>query len=870
MFSFEAGINSGVQPLLLPKNQLAFGTNCTVRGAFLTDRPKYLRLTLNFNGDAQLEERVTQRNFQGACFYKSDTGLASIIAAIGGGLFQFSIVGNAATVRDVSIPGDPNPPSQPIAWLWQSENYVIVNDGQSLPIFFDGNTSRRSYGPSMVLGQVNGDVTMPAIGANATIVLDAPYTGPIGVNIYICDNVFTVVGQSPGASGYTAFLTNVDDTPGTLLPDNSQVIIPGNAGSSNVVGLSNTNITLGPYCGGCASDPEHGVVSDHGTLYINPRNQNPGSFFTAYVNGNRIGLNGGTSTPSGFQYIVSNPNAYSITIHVGDQITLSGSSTPPTPDVSLGATIGTTLIPVPNQSVLAHLTQLYSGAANQPVTINGKHWKISSAPQPPVTGNNLVVTNVNTDPALVPKILDNCLLTSIGELPAGRMGTYGMGRNWMSLIDGRQFIAGDIVGGSSGSPAFNFRDAVLKVKENSYLAGGGTFRIPVAGEEIRFMRFTATLDASLGQGALQVGTQNALFSCNTPVDRTTWTSLTNPILTYSLITNGGQAQNSAINVNGDILFRSLDGLRSLILARRDFATWGNVPISREMERVLSKDDESLLIYGSAIVFQNRYLVTARPFQHSLGVGHSTLVAINFDPLSSLRGKEPSVYDPPWTGLNTLQLLVGQVLDVERAFSLCLNTVAGKIELWEIQKDGAATKDNVNIPVIWSAESGALFNHVKGKTLMEPMRLVDGEIFIDDLIGRADIQVWYRPDSYPCWIPWHHFSICASTAPMSKPGYRTRLGLGEPDGRVCEKSNDRPFREFYWCQVRLVIQGHLRFLGARFKGVLIPQLDFARPECECPPMPPLQNPTIIMVEQPLIGGEGGEVIGGEGGGGFGGE
>jgi hypothetical protein len=427
----------------------------------------------------------------------------------------------------------------------------------------------------------------------------------------------------------------------------------------------------------------------------------------------------------------------------------------------------------------------------------------------------------------------------IGEqLPPGRMGTYGLGRNWVSLVDGKQFIASDLVGGSSGTIAEGFRDAVLYVTENSYLAGGGNFTVPGSVGDIQAMRFTATLDASLGQGPLQVFTYNTVFSCNAPVDRASWQDLVNPILTESLIASGAVSQNATVNVNGDLTFRSVDGLRSLILARREFSTWGNTPISREVQPLLDRDEPSALSWASAIVFDNRLLVTASPSQHELGVYFRAIVPLNFDALSSLRGKAPAVYDSlAWSGLNVLQLVTGNFNRKPRAFAFTLNTTTSEIELYEILTTDAADYDNDNsenpVSVVWTLETPAMFRYAKDDPRSEAYkRLSDGEIFVDQLKGEVVFQAFWRPDQWPCWIPWHHWKECAAPGDdgATRPQFRPRMGLGEPPSLPCDETNNRPLREGYTFQFKLIITGRCRLLGIRLKADTIPQPKYARPNC----------------------------------------
>lgn len=472
-----------------------------------------------------------------------------------------------------------------------------------------------------------------------------------------------------------------------------------------------------------------------------------------------------------------------------------------------------------------------------------------------IAGLNIDLLNVNAIPVgsqIVAHIAPVFFWQHNGtQLPPGRMGAYGMGRNWECLPDGKQFVASDIVGSSSGTQAENYRDAVLNVTENIFLAGGGNFTVPGSVGDIMAMRFVATLDASLGQGALQIVTPTTIFSCNAPVDRTTWQDMTNPILTESLISNGGKGQNSTVLANGDLLFRSIDGIRSLILARRDFDTWGNTPVSFEVDDILSQDDPGLLRYGSAIVFDNRLLMTTHAIQHAQGVYWQGLVPLNFDPVSSLRGKLPSVYDSGiWSGLNVLQLVLGQFNDVERGFAFVLNTTTGatKIELWELMKSGIADNDGANdIPIVWGFTSASLKFGQEDPRARQLLKLQDGEIYIEDLIGTVEFDAGYFPDQYPCRVPWLRWQECqTSDASNSKPGFRPRIGLGEPSGLPCDVSNNRPLREFYTFQFDLMIKGHCVFLGARFKAVTQPQSEFSKPSCAviCPAETPLSQLFVI--------------------------
>lgn len=638
--------------MLLPKNQLANALNTTVRGTFVRPRPPFSRISFDTASQALLDSGLASGAYQGGSYFQPDNAEEGIMISVGGRIFQITPSDTTATVVERTIPGDPNPSSQPIVWMWQSEAWMNVTDGASLPLFIDNTTTVRSTynAPVTFTTTTSSSLTIPAIAAAGS----------------------------------------VDFT------DVSQLVI------GEIV-----------------------TVQDKGQLVVND------------IVGNTVSFVNNTMTPTG--------------------------------------------------QVLA-----------SPVAVSWQH-----------LGN---------------------------ELPPGRMGTYGMGRNWMVLTDGKQFVASDIVGGSSGTPAENYRDSVKHITENSYLAGGGFFTVPGQLGSITFMRFTATLDASLGQGPLQVGTHSSIFSCNAPVDRSIWQSITNPILTESLIANGGLGQNSTINVNGDIIFRSLNGIRSLVLARREFNTWGNVPQSREIEPLLSRDSPDFLPYGSAIFFDNRLLMTATPIPNDKGVYHTALVAMNADPISSLQGKAPPVYDAlRWSGLNILQLFWGEFSGIERAFAVCLNLKDEDnpfLELYEILKSASSEfMDNGEESIIWTFESPVIFGP-QTNPRRKFLQLWDGEIYVDQVKGTVKFQAYYKPDQLDCWSPWHKWEICSDVdAPPGKAQFRPQMGLGQPDPSACDDTNNRIMCQGFSFQVKFVITGHCRFLGARFKAKAISDPAFSPMICE---------------------------------------
>lgn len=500
------------------------------------------------------------------------------------------------------------------------------------------------------------------------------------------------------------------------------------------------------------------------------------------------------------------------------------------------------ILTTPFQTAAIVLTGNYPGANGDTVILN--------------PGNTAALTGLVTAGAGTPNITvqwnnagpfgifptNQLQQASVPQFPVGRMGAYGNGRVVMVLANGEDYLYGDIVGGPSGTKALNFRDAILNITENSYLVGGGTFKVP--GGNIKAVAFMAQLNTSLGQGALLLLTPNKIFTSAVPIDRLTWQSTTNPLQTVTALGNGGLGQYSTFAVNSDTYYRSPDGWRSFILAAQDFNTWIRTPISHEVERILNQDNQALLAFGSGCFFDNRALMTASPISTPQGVYHQALVALNTDLITTVREKRPPAYDGVWPGVNIMGITTGQFSSVERCYNFVFNTVLSNLELWELMPSAASdVENNPNPPIVgdngtqaiqWWFESPSLF---KEATLAQRTfkNLINGEIIVDKLVGRVDFQSFYKPDQYPCWIPWLAWSECAvqnSGQPTdnTKPQFRPRMGLGTPQNVPCDQSTNRPLNQFYNMQFKLVITGQCEFIGARFAAVIIPEPTFAPPNC----------------------------------------
>jgi hypothetical protein len=1002
--SFSKGINSDIDPLLLPADQLSFATNATMRGNFVKQRPNFFNLQLTDTTGGTTLSAFQQGLFQGACYFRTTDG--SIMVAVNGKLFQITIAGQKAAVTQIQLPDDKQLSTSAKHWMWQSERFLIWNDGQNNPIFVDGGSvytqttspvnPRRSNGSSLKpIGTLGGNLTVPAVGqaansvavntdltdaqcaafVNQSVLVDTSqmvvsWIGRVTVaaNIsMVCNVLQSTTGDSLLSSQansatvyqsnkYAGWITGVvqyqnDSTTPTTITDWNSILAPygGSSPTETVISWNGSNPNSGTYAWDYADghylfpnikngqgisvntttgkfDCYSRIITKFGSngavssLGLTPMYQGSGSgqvtsiflptlqycittdvfgrcsSYGSTYNGNNAtivpngtgSLNGGAvgvsnyftvqlaQAPLGlsgrytFQAISTNGATVTFDGTVsGSQLVNCQMTNPPASSAPINL-VASTSRPTSMQQVVQMTSQaetFYSIGTLYNGTVSGSSftWSnlsvgaVGSQANVPVQGTgaqaNAIIlatsTTGNRDIFIVTSttlgggtggltaifinqtgtvgnvILNGSQVIQIPELPASTIGVYGMGRNWVALPDGKSFVGGDIVGGASGteiSPThYNYDDAVLKVSENQFLAGGTTFKVPSSGEVIRAMQFTAAIDASLGQGFLQVFTDDTVFSCNATTNQADWAKMTSPIITESLIGSGAISATGVVQSNGDLIFRLANGeVQSMLLARLDFNRWGNTPISKEISRSIRGDDPSLISYTSMAVTDNRVLMTCKPVQATRGVYSPAMVALNFDPISSLAGKATSIWDGEWNGMNVLQFITGFFGGVKRCFALCLSTDLSQIEIHEVLSDGDATLDNGTTNVQWSFETPMAFQREQSHLCK---RLIDGEIYLDKLTGDTGVQAYYKVDQNNAWTPWYNTVVKYQT---NDSGFRPRVGLGMPSPQSFDTTNNRPTREGYDFQVKLVITGSCRFLGGRFAADIIPQPDFAKP------------------------------------------
>jgi hypothetical protein len=318
---------------------------------------------------------------------------------------------------------------------------------------------------------------------------------------------------------------------------------------------------------------------------------------------------------------------------------------------------------------------------------------------------------------------------------------------------------------------------LLRFTETTYLAEGGALQVPSFTGRINAMIFMPVQDTSTGQGDLLVfcdrGT--ASFAVSTPRDQ--WKSVA-AFQRVVFQTIGATGPTCLATDNGDVFFRSFDGLRSYRNARAEINSFGQVPISAEMNSVLNFDTKSLLTEVSAITFDNRLLFTASPSIDYSGlnpavairqpVTFSKIVALDFTTLSTVGAKRAASYDGVWGGLNVLQLVSGLVNGRPEAFVFAYDFTNERLNvMWRITTDAP-----FDYPLATSSQRIQSILETRAFSFGSPSeqkKMIRADFWLSDILGRVDVDVYWRPDQYPCWKNWHAFSRCATIDNCIDPG-----------------------------------------------------------------------------------------------------
>lgn len=490
------------------------------------------------------------------------------------------------------------------------------------------------------------------------------------------------------------------------------------------------------------------------------------------------------------------------------------------------------------------------------------------------------------------------------EIPIGLIMAYGQGRIFLSASNRVEFTAGDIVYGDIRGSVGN----ILKWTENQYLAEGLAFRLPANQGRINAMAFPTFQDTGAGQGELFVFGEYGVSSFQVsaprsaitdPIDGTVIAAGWRDIQIQKIVLSGSgcTSQWSIINfTNGDLFYRDIVGIRSYRNARGDMNSYGQTPISAELNRILENDVKTRLGNISSTHFDDRALITCSPRfdvrlirivsqervgsktritladDHQVTAGTTvsirdaggidgnwtvdavtdTTVTINFVPTedvhiqpgsylqsvengaeifhkgvavldftstSTVGGKSSAAWDGVWCGIDFQQIVSGFFDGQVRCFSFVYGGV-GQNQIWELTSEGGQDTpvEGESTPIQCQLETRAYdFGNEFGKK-----RLRRFDLWLADIRGKVDMEIFYKMDGRSCWNPWPpNWSRCATVSGtilpetnqnvdgllQDHPQVRTQITQPMPP-KICETVQGGFTNLGYETQIRFVWTGEV--------------------------------------------------------------
>lgn len=145
VYSCEGGMNSGLSPSLISQNQVYTSVNTTMRGGFIRNRPKYMKIELDFSGDSDAESWFKTHPISGESYYKTARGESLLCCCAGGRFFSIGLNNNNIGIVSEFTPSDSrNNQYMQHTWFCQAAQYLIAQNGQDIPVIFDGVSGVRS------------------------------------------------------------------------------------------------------------------------------------------------------------------------------------------------------------------------------------------------------------------------------------------------------------------------------------------------------------------------------------------------------------------------------------------------------------------------------------------------------------------------------------------------------------------------------------------------------------------------------------------------------------------------------------------------------------------------------------------------------
>jgi hypothetical protein len=410
-----------------------------------------------------------------------------------------------------------------------------------------------------------------------------------------------------------------------------------------------------------------------------------------------------------------------------------------------------------------------------------------------------------------------------GQIPVGTIGEYGQGRI-CQVVNGREIAFGDLFGshdGREGKKVFTDPgESVLEFSETTYLNEGFNASIAFTLGPITGLRFAPQQDSAVGDGELLAFSENGISSFFLSQPREFWKDSAFQRITAE--GSGGRSHDMIVTVNGDLWYRSDDGARTYRQARAEIQGWAHLPLSTEVRPWMMSDTPQLLKYGSAILFNNRLIMTCSPRTNQGRVYHKGLISLDFDVLSTFGQATKPAWDGHWDGLKFVRLVTGKFDGVNRAFAFAIDS-QGRNQIYELMPEPGG--EDSSGPISWQLDMRSM----DFETPFNEKRIQGADLWVDNVTTEVVIYAKYKSDQEPDWQDWQTLNViepvgeCQAVdcggVPTIKKGYFPRRTLQTPPDS-CNEQTRRMGRRCFEFQTQLYGTGHCVLNRYRLNAVMV--------------------------------------------------
>lgn len=141
--SVAGGMDSSVTAEKIDADQFAYARNISIREDVIGPRAGVQIITDNWDDEAA-EAEFRDGRFQGAAAYSTPNGKILLTSSISGKIFILDVTDNGYVAMKPTVQDVDNLPDTNIAWFCQAGNYMVVQDGSSVPLILTNTLIRRA------------------------------------------------------------------------------------------------------------------------------------------------------------------------------------------------------------------------------------------------------------------------------------------------------------------------------------------------------------------------------------------------------------------------------------------------------------------------------------------------------------------------------------------------------------------------------------------------------------------------------------------------------------------------------------------------------------------------------------------------------